>query len=183
MRLLAITALLPLLVVATPMLAATKAQKMETCKFGADNDKLEGAKRDVFIKKCMANGNYEPAARREAMKKLCWSRRRRRWPSPRPRRPWRRRPPTRRSNSAPHRRAHGAQPARHAGIRRESGRPRAVQGVRRPGSIRILRGGTGRCSSEPAAPPHAHSQAPPAAIGFDRGQPPHAGVRRRKGGA
>ena len=69
MRLLAITALLPLLVVATPTLAATKAQKMETCKFGADNDKLEGAKRDVFIKKCMANGNYEPAARREAMKK------------------------------------------------------------------------------------------------------------------
>lgn len=69
MRLLAITALLPLLVVATPTLAATKAQKMETCKFGADNDKLEGAKRDAFIKKCMAGGNYEPAARREAMKK------------------------------------------------------------------------------------------------------------------
>jgi hypothetical protein len=69
MRLLAITALLPLLVVATPTLAATKAQKMETCKFGADNDKLEGAKRDAFIKKCMASGNYEPAARREAMKK------------------------------------------------------------------------------------------------------------------
>jgi hypothetical protein len=42
---------------------------METCKFGADNDKLEGAKRDAFIKKCMASGNYEPAARREAMKK------------------------------------------------------------------------------------------------------------------
>lgn len=69
MRLLAITALLPLLVVATPTLAATKAQKMETCKFGADNEKLEGAKRNAFIKKCMANGNYEPAARREAMKK------------------------------------------------------------------------------------------------------------------
>ena len=69
MRLLAITALLPLLVVATPTLAATKAQKMETCKFGADNEKLEGAKRDAFIKKCMAKGNYEPAARRAAMKK------------------------------------------------------------------------------------------------------------------
>ena len=69
MRLLAITALLPLLVMATPTFAATKEQKMETCKFGADNDKLEGAKRDAFIKKCMASGNYEPAARREAMKK------------------------------------------------------------------------------------------------------------------
>ena len=70
MRLLAITAaLLPVLVVATPTLAATKAQKMETCKFGADNDKLEGAKRAAFIKKCMANANYEPAARKDALKK------------------------------------------------------------------------------------------------------------------
>ena len=43
---------------------------METCKFGADNDKLEGKKRNAFIKKCMSNANYEPAARKEAMKKL-----------------------------------------------------------------------------------------------------------------
>jgi hypothetical protein len=69
MRLLAITALLPVLVVATPALAATKAQKMETCKFGADSEKLVGAKRDAFIRKCMANANYEPAARKDAMKK------------------------------------------------------------------------------------------------------------------
>lgn len=69
MRLLAIAALLPVLVVATPTFAATKAQKMETCKFGADNDKLEGAQRNAFIKKCMASGNYEPAARKDAMKK------------------------------------------------------------------------------------------------------------------
>jgi hypothetical protein len=69
MRLLAITALLPVLVVATPALAATKAQKMETCKIGAEADKLEGAQRDAFIKKCMGAGNYEPEARKEAMKK------------------------------------------------------------------------------------------------------------------
>ena len=61
-------ALLPLLL-ASPALAATKAQKMETCKFGAEHDKLTGAKRDAFIKKCMANANYEPAARKDAMKK------------------------------------------------------------------------------------------------------------------
>src|SRR5690242_21651458 len=69
MRLLAITVLLPVLVVATPALAATKAQKMETCKFGADSDNLQGAKRDAFMKKCMGSGNYEPAARKDAMKK------------------------------------------------------------------------------------------------------------------
>jgi hypothetical protein len=60
-------ALVPL--AAAPAAAATRAQKMETCKFGADNDNLEGKMRDDFIKKCMANGNYEPAARKEAMKK------------------------------------------------------------------------------------------------------------------
>ena len=69
MRLLALTALIPLLALATPALAATKEQKMETCKVGADSDSLTGAKRDAFIKKCMAAGNYEPAARKEAMKK------------------------------------------------------------------------------------------------------------------
>ena len=69
MRLLAITALVPLLALATPALAATKEQKMETCKVGADSDSRTGAKRDAFIKKCMAAGNYEPAARKEAMKK------------------------------------------------------------------------------------------------------------------
>ena len=69
MRLLAITALVPLLALATPALAATKEQKMETCKVGAESDNLTGAKRDAFIKKCMGSGNYEPAARKEAMKK------------------------------------------------------------------------------------------------------------------
>ena len=52
-----------------PAAAATNQQKMETCKFGADSDKLTGAKRDAFIKKCMGNANYEPKAHRDARKK------------------------------------------------------------------------------------------------------------------
>lgn len=60
---------LPLLLLATPVAAATNTEKMATCKFGADNDKLTGAKRDAFIKRCMGKGNYEPAARKDAMKK------------------------------------------------------------------------------------------------------------------
>ena len=69
LRKIALTALIPLLALATPALAATKEQKMETCKVGADSDNLAGAKRDAFMKKCMGSGNYEPAARKEAMKK------------------------------------------------------------------------------------------------------------------
>lgn len=66
---LAMTSLMPLLLLATPAAAATSAQKTETCKAGADHDNLVGAKRDAFIKKCMSNANYEPAARKEALKK------------------------------------------------------------------------------------------------------------------
>jgi hypothetical protein len=51
----AIIGLLPLLLAVTPAAAVTKEQKMETCTFGADNPKLEGAKRKAFIAKCMAN--------------------------------------------------------------------------------------------------------------------------------
>lgn len=62
--------LFPLLLCAAgPATAATAEQKKETCTFGADEAKLEGKKRDDYIKKCMANANYEPAARRDAMKK------------------------------------------------------------------------------------------------------------------
>jgi hypothetical protein len=39
----------------TPASALTPEQKMETCKFGADADKLAGAKRKRFITKCMAD--------------------------------------------------------------------------------------------------------------------------------
>jgi hypothetical protein len=38
-----------------PALAATTKQKMETCKFGADDQKLQGAARKAFMTKCMSN--------------------------------------------------------------------------------------------------------------------------------
>jgi hypothetical protein len=60
---------LPLLLLAGPASAATYKQKMDTCKFGADNEHLTGAKRNAFIKKCMGKGDYEPAARKEMIKK------------------------------------------------------------------------------------------------------------------
>jgi hypothetical protein len=68
MRYAVLSALLPLFLLATPASAATKSQKMETCKVGADADHLEGTARDDFMKKCMGAGNYEPQARKDAMK-------------------------------------------------------------------------------------------------------------------
>jgi len=38
-----------------PASALTAKQKMETCKFGADDQKLKGKARTAFIGKCMAN--------------------------------------------------------------------------------------------------------------------------------
>lgn len=58
-----------LLCAAAPATAATAEQKKETCTFGADDAKLEGAKRKAFMAKCMSNANYEAAARKDAMKK------------------------------------------------------------------------------------------------------------------
>ena len=40
---------------ATPVFAATPQEKMETCKFGADDQKLEGPARKAFMAKCMSN--------------------------------------------------------------------------------------------------------------------------------
>ena len=65
---LSLIALLPVFMLTTPASAVTAKQKMETCKVGADDQKLTGAKRNAFIKRCMAGGNYEPQARRDAMK-------------------------------------------------------------------------------------------------------------------
>lgn len=59
---------LPLLLLANPASAISSKEKMETCKFGADNQKLTGAKRNAFIRKCMSKGNYEPQARKDAKK-------------------------------------------------------------------------------------------------------------------
>jgi psiF repeat len=49
------SSLLPILLLASPASAITAKEKMETCKFGADDQKLTGAKRNAFIKRCMAN--------------------------------------------------------------------------------------------------------------------------------
>ena len=38
-----------------PALALTAKQKMETCRFGADDQKLTGATRKKFLANCMAN--------------------------------------------------------------------------------------------------------------------------------
>ena len=74
LRIIAIFSLLPLLLLTSPASAApTKAQKMETCKFGADDQKLEGAKRKAFIANCMSNRNDKRgpavAAKKPAAKK------------------------------------------------------------------------------------------------------------------
>ena len=41
---------------------------METCKFGADDQKLEGAKRNAFITKCMAKAITSAPGRKVAKK-------------------------------------------------------------------------------------------------------------------
>jgi hypothetical protein len=75
LRTLGVLSLLPLLLLASPANAATKEQKMETCKFGADDQKLAGAKRKRFIANCMANRNdkrgptLKPAAKKPMAKK------------------------------------------------------------------------------------------------------------------
>jgi psiF repeat-containing protein len=38
-----------------PSFALTAKDKMATCKFGADEQKLEGPERSKFLKKCMSN--------------------------------------------------------------------------------------------------------------------------------
>ena len=42
---------------ASPALAATAEQKLETCNFGADEQKLTGAKRKSFMAKCTSNAD------------------------------------------------------------------------------------------------------------------------------
>jgi hypothetical protein len=47
--------MLAVIVTSSPSFALTAKDKMATCKFGADDQKLEGPARKAFIKKCMAN--------------------------------------------------------------------------------------------------------------------------------
>ena len=46
----------PFLLVA-PASAVTPKEKMETCTFGADDQKLKGAARKSFMSKCMSNAD------------------------------------------------------------------------------------------------------------------------------
>lgn len=51
----AVAVCLALTLPGTPCLAVAAKDKMATCKFGADDQKLRGAARAAFIKKCMAD--------------------------------------------------------------------------------------------------------------------------------
>jgi hypothetical protein len=51
----AVAALLTVTLCSAPCLAATAKDKMATCKFGADDQKLQGAARSAFMKKCMSD--------------------------------------------------------------------------------------------------------------------------------
>jgi hypothetical protein len=50
-----IVAILMALLPSAPSFAVSPKDKMATCKFGADDQKLLGAARATFLKKCMAN--------------------------------------------------------------------------------------------------------------------------------
>jgi hypothetical protein len=58
-------AVLALVALGAPALAVTANEKMETCKFGADHQKLKGAKRKKFLSRCMADTDA-PARKRSA---------------------------------------------------------------------------------------------------------------------
>ncbi len=57
LRLVAVAGLAAAVLFGAPAFAVTAKQKQETCKFGADDQKLEGAKRKSFMTKCMANAD------------------------------------------------------------------------------------------------------------------------------
>jgi hypothetical protein len=54
---LVVAAVLAALAPSVPAAAVTAKDKMATCKFGADDQKLTGAARNAFMTKCMANRN------------------------------------------------------------------------------------------------------------------------------
>jgi hypothetical protein len=51
----AVIATLLVVLPSAPSYAVAAKDKMATCKFGADDQKLQGAARSAFIKKCMSN--------------------------------------------------------------------------------------------------------------------------------
>jgi hypothetical protein len=50
-------AMLAALPLAAPSYAVTTKEKTATCKFGADEQHLQGKARGVFMKKCMSNAD------------------------------------------------------------------------------------------------------------------------------
>jgi hypothetical protein len=48
-------AIVAVMLAGTPAFAVTSKDKMATCKFGADDQKLEGPPRKAFMKNCMSN--------------------------------------------------------------------------------------------------------------------------------
>jgi hypothetical protein len=50
-----VAAILGIMLAPAPSVALTAKDKMATCKFGADDQKLTGKARAGFIKKCMSN--------------------------------------------------------------------------------------------------------------------------------
>jgi psiF repeat-containing protein len=57
LRYVSAAAVLALAGLGAPALAVTAKEKMETCKFGADDQKLTGAARKKFLSRCMASGD------------------------------------------------------------------------------------------------------------------------------
>ena len=50
-----VATLVAVMLPSAPSFAVTPKDKMATCKFGADDQKLQGAARNAFMKKCMSN--------------------------------------------------------------------------------------------------------------------------------
>ena len=65
-----IAALLGTFSFSAPALAVTAKEKMATCNFGADDQKLTGAARKAFISKCMANESPAASGKAKAKKKV-----------------------------------------------------------------------------------------------------------------
>ena len=65
LRAIPLTGVLAALVFAAPAHAVTAKEKMETCKFGADDQKLAGAARKSFMSKCMANETAKKPAKKK----------------------------------------------------------------------------------------------------------------------
>lgn len=66
----ALFALLPLLMLGSQASALTAEEKAETCKFGAEHQKVPAAKMKAFMARCMSDKNDpRPAAKKTAGKK------------------------------------------------------------------------------------------------------------------